>query len=135
MRLVVETNVLFSLFKNTPSFKQFIRENDLDLFSPDKLLNELDKHSDRICKVSGLSEKSYNSIRQLLPDIVSIMSVSPKQIKSVTPLISDPKDTPFLALAVSLGCSIWSNDKHFKEQAIVDVFTTSELIKELESSS
>ena len=38
-------------------------------------------------------------------------------------------DSPFLALALSLDCSVWSNDGHFKQQDIVEVYTTKELMK------
>jgi len=44
----------------------------------------------------------------------------------------DEKDTPFLALAMQLNCPIWSNDKHFKEQQVAEVYTTSEIIDLIE---
>lgn len=41
-------------------------------------------------------------------------------------MISDPKDVPFLALALSESAeAIWSDDKHFREQEEIPVFTTS----------
>ncbi|HEC92402.1 MAG TPA: hypothetical protein ENI51_05335 [Candidatus Atribacteria bacterium] len=40
----------------------------------------------------------------------------------------DEKDTPFLALALQLNCPIWSDDKHFKRQNIVKVYTTREIL-------
>ncbi len=39
----------------------------------------------------------------------------------------DITDSPFLALALTLDCSIWSNDGHFKHQDQVGVYTTKEL--------
>jgi len=41
----------------------------------------------------------------------------------------DEKDTPFLALAMQLSCPIWSNDNHFKEQQVIEVYTTSEIVE------
>jgi predicted nucleic acid-binding protein len=41
----------------------------------------------------------------------------------------DEKDTPFLALALQLNCSVWSNDKHFKQQSIAGAYTTEEVIE------
>ncbi len=43
----------------------------------------------------------------------------------------DIDDSLFLALAMSLNCPIWSNDKHFKRQSFVKAFTTQELISSL----
>ncbi len=42
----------------------------------------------------------------------------------------DPKDTPFLALALQLGCPLWSNDRHFRDLRHVSHYDT-ELIIEL----
>jgi predicted nucleic acid-binding protein len=47
----------------------------------------------------------------------------------------DEKDTPFLALAWQLSCPIWSNDKHFKEQTIAEVYTTKDVAELLRASS
>ncbi len=41
----------------------------------------------------------------------------------------DEKDSPFIALAITLNCAIWSNDKDFKKQKKVKVYSTSELAK------
>jgi len=41
----------------------------------------------------------------------------------------DLDDVPFLACAMVLNLEIWSDDKHFKQQDKIKVFTTSELIE------
>lgn len=41
----------------------------------------------------------------------------------------DEKDTPFLALALKLEYPIWSNDKHFKKQEKIQVYTTEDLLE------
>jgi len=42
----------------------------------------------------------------------------------------DPDDVLYLAVALSLGCAIWSNDKDLKEgQSRVVVVTTEDLTK------
>lgn len=41
----------------------------------------------------------------------------------------DEKDSPFLALALHLDSSIWSNDKHLKRQKLVQAYTTLELAR------
>ena len=41
----------------------------------------------------------------------------------------DPDDVEYLAVALSLGCAIWSKDSDLKEkQSRVNVFSTSDLI-------
>jgi predicted nucleic acid-binding protein len=43
----------------------------------------------------------------------------------------DIDDSPFLSLAMSLNCPIWSNDSHFKRQNIIEAITTRELMNTL----
>ena len=40
----------------------------------------------------------------------------------------DEKDTPFLALALQIGCLIWSNDHHLHQQSKITVYNTEELV-------
>ncbi len=47
----------------------------------------------------------------------------------------DEKDTPFLALALQLNCPVWSNDKHFKQQNIAEVYTTEKISELLKNTS
>jgi len=39
------------------------------------------------------------------------------------------KDIPYFALALFLKCGIWSNEKRFKRQSRIKVFSTSDLIE------
>jgi len=41
------------------------------------------------------------------------------------------KDNPYFALSLFLSCPIWSDEKSFKKQSKVKIFSTAELIKEL----
>jgi len=41
----------------------------------------------------------------------------------------DEKDAPFLALAMQLGCPIWSNDRHFQRQNKVRAYTTRDILE------
>lgn len=43
----------------------------------------------------------------------------------------DPKDTPFLALALQLGSPLWSNDKHFQDLPEVIAYSTGALIEHM----
>lgn len=47
----------------------------------------------------------------------------------------DPKDTPFLALALHLESPLWSDDTHLTRQTLVPCYTTSEILELLENSS
>jgi len=49
--------------------------------------------------------------------------------KEISP---DPDDVAYLALALHLGCPLWSNDKALKKQTKVKVYSTQELLQRLE---
>lgn len=44
----------------------------------------------------------------------------------------DPDDFMYFALALKLKCPIWSNDKELKKQNEIIIYSTEDLIKELE---
>jgi predicted nucleic acid-binding protein len=48
--------------------------------------------------------------------------------KKISP---DIDDIDFFALALKLGCGIWSNEERLKRQSAVKVLTTEELLKSL----
>ena len=48
------------------------------------------------------------------------------EAKEISP---DPDDVPYLALALKLGCAIWSNDKELKKQSVVKVYNTQEILQ------
>ena len=49
--------------------------------------------------------------------------------------IPDPDDIDFTALALKLDCPLWSNDKELKQQTVVKVFSTSDLISLLSETA
>lgn len=133
MRLVVDTNIAFSLLKKGSFTRKLSEKYSLELYSHQFILNELDKYSEILCSKLGVSEDKFARIKVILSQLVDLKNkISPQQLNRAKSLISDPKDSPYLALAIKLNSSIWSNDPHFKEQSIVRVFTTKELSKFLE---
>jgi len=128
MRLVVDANIAFSLFKKGSFTLNLTREHKLDLLSHPFILDELNEHSLEFCSKLKISHDKFPKIRSILSRIVDLShSISPQQKNRARSLISDPDDTPYLALAIKLAADIWSNDPHLKEQSVVKVFTTEEL--------
>ncbi len=128
MKFIVDANILFAL-SNPSSVANFLfSEFSLKLFSPDFALTEIEKYKDEI---SNKSKVDFNSaIKSLKEKVVFIdKSEYSELIGKFSSKISDPKDVVYLALASKLSLPIWSNDKHFKEQPLIPVFTTGELVE------
>ena len=49
-------------------------------------------------------------------------------MEEASKLAKHTKDMPYFALALSLNCAIWSDEKSFKQQSKVKVHSTSELV-------
>lgn len=140
MRLVVDSNVLFTFFWEDSVFRELSSEKDLMLFSPEYALEEINKHSLEISKKAGISTKEFKIIREQLALILGFVPLKEysSHLKKVKSLVKNlPKDTQnkllddidFFALALKLKCPIWSNDKALKKQKKIAVLTTEELCK------
>jgi predicted nucleic acid-binding protein len=136
MRLVIDTNIAFSLLKKGSFTRQLAKKHALELYSHHLILRELDKYSEILCSKLKVSKDKFDRIKVVLSRLVNLKKkVSLQQLNRARSLLSDPKDAPYLALAVKLGIDIWSNDPHLKEQSVVRVFRTDELSDFLEDSS
>jgi len=126
MKLVADANILFSLVKPSTSASELVKLHNIKLFSPSFAFGELAKYKSEVEKKSGLS---FNEIKESLKQHVSFIKESEfsllfKQFKNFI----DIKDVPYLALSSFLSIPVWSNDPHLKQQSLVRVFTTEELI-------
>jgi len=137
-RLVVNTNVLFSIFKEKSFTRalifKYLKDKKVELFSPELCLKELFEHEKEICEKAGISEEIFIKIlnRVILKNLVKFVPENEymeflEKAKNISP---DPKDIDVFALALKLNCPIWSNDKRLKKQNVIKVYSTEELIKE-----
>lgn len=84
-----------------------------------------------ILKKSNHSKEDFNHFLSILREEIEIIPQ-----KKIYPFIQkaekfslDPKDTIYLAYALTIEAKIWSNDKKLKEdQDEVEIITTEELI-------
>ncbi|MBU3941768.1 MAG: hypothetical protein KKF74_02545 [Nanoarchaeota archaeon] len=132
MKFVVDANVLFALSKPSSVANSLFSKFSLKLFAPDFALIELHKYKGELSDKSGVD---FNSVIKSIKEKVVFVDKSEYSglIKEFSSKISDPKDVVYLALASRLNLPIWSNDKHFKEQSLISVFTTEELLELLSS--
>jgi len=138
MRLVVDANVLFSFFKKDSFTRRFIFTHpEIELFTPVYVFEELEEHSEEIKSKARIDDRVYELSTKELLEFVAIVPLDDfkkfwREAKQISP---DPDDVEYLALALSLDCSIWSNDKALKEeQNRIVVVTTKELTTLLGSS-
>ena len=63
MKLVVDTNVLFSFFKKESETRRLILNFEiLELVTPSFCINELNEHKELICTKSRLSDSEFEEV-------------------------------------------------------------------------
>jgi len=138
MELVIDANILMSALIATKgrTYDLIFNEN-IKLFSVDKLLRELNKYKSEILKKSGLSKYEFNIFVSFISSKIEfILPVDIKRFDSDAEKISpDPNDKEYFALALKLNCPIWSNDKILKKQEKVRVYSTEDLIQLVSENS
>lgn len=134
MKLVVDTNILFSFFNRKSTARDISTRYDLLLYSPEFALIELEKYKDVIMKRFSLTEMQYYLIIKFLQTVVNFVGTDAyesffSRAKKGTP---DPDDIDFFALSFSLNCPLWSNDADLKKQSSLDVWSTKDLVEKLD---
>ncbi len=131
MKLVLDSNVIFSALIRKSTTRNIILSDVFDLHAPEYIFAEITKHKELLLRKSKITEGDFNALLLLLQKHVHFVSKEnyiEKMAKAEDILREiDITDSPFLALAMALNCSIWSNDGHFKQQDQVGVYTTKEL--------
>ena len=130
MKLVTDTNILFTFFwKNSYTRKLFINQ-DLELISPEFALEEIKKYSEEIIRRAKISKKEFQDIRKELALMVEFIPLKEysEYLKKASEISYDKDDVDFIALALKLKSPIWSNDKEFKKQNKIKVYSTLEVL-------
>jgi len=135
MKLVCDTNVVFSALIAGGKTRELILSDQTDLYAPEFFFTELDSHRREIEEKSRLSEKQLSLLLNVLFKDTEVMPRQEfeNQIQQANKLIgdTDPDDVPFLALALYLNADIWTDDTDFEQQDEVTVWKTHELVNHL----
>ena len=123
MKIVVDTNIVFSALLNANSEIHEILLAPFgvfDFFSPELMMGELEKYSAKLSHLSKLSSSQMHEAKSRLFQCVTLISedviseISWQRSFDLTKDV-DEKDTPFIALAIELGCPLWTGDKKLIE--------------------
>ena len=131
MELVVDANVLFAAFIKESHTRHLLLNSGCNLFIPDFFFEEFNKHQGALREKTGLSE---DQLRDLMSQILVFGNIRTVSVSEYSAFLEKAKmfsldiaDVPYFALALKLGCAIWSNDKKLQEQKVVKVQTTAGL--------
>ncbi len=131
MEIVLDNNSLFSIM-NPKSVSAYlfasIRSN---FIAPEFIKSEFNRYREECLVKSKLSEEQFEMRQEEVEESIEFLEESEYKsfLKKALVSISDEDDVPYLALALLKNSAIWSDDKDFKEQSLIKVFTTEELLK------
>jgi predicted nucleic acid-binding protein len=131
MKIIIDNNILFSLMNPCSISSYLLASSQLEIFAPEFINLELDKYKEECLAKSGLSEQEFEIRLSEIKDLIEFIELSKYEdflLRSINN-IEDPKDAPYLALALSLNIPIWSNDPHLIKQTLIEVLTTGKLVE------
>jgi len=133
MQLVIDANILFAaLIARKKSLDIILRPN-IEVAAPEFIKQEWKEHQEEIAKKAGLSYDEAMAFFIILTEKVRFYT--PEEIKQemeeIKDTIKDADDIEYLALALKLNCPLWSEDKDLKEQSVVKVINTKELLERI----
>ena len=139
MKLIVDSNVLFTFLWESSFFKKISVSQKLELISPEYALEEINRYSAQILEKTGISKEEFSKLKKELAIVVEFIPLEEyssflKEFrKLVEPQPQDRKkelleDADFFALSLKMKCSIWTNDKQFKKQMFFSILSTKDVI-------
>ena len=130
MDLVIDSNILFAALLKDSGTSDILFKHAL--YAPEFIFEEFKKYKNYLKGKTKRTEESFIELFNLFERNVILIpkeEINPfiKQAEKISP---DAKDVPYLALALKLRCSLWSNDGNLKEkQNKVQVYSTEELVR------
>lgn len=133
MELVLDANILIAAFLRSATTRELLLDERLTLWTPEHSITETERVLTSARFRKRLGKISITDVRQLLGQFTMRIRVAPTSeyrdsLPEAEPLAPHAEDAPYLALAIQLGLSLWSNDSGLKEQQHVRVYTTEELL-------
>lgn len=119
MRIVVDTNIVFSALLNTNSkIAQIILQpkTSLNFYTTEQLLFELKEHRDKIKNLTDYSDYELDRMIRLITHKIRFINVNliPAEIYNKSELLTheiDEDDCEFVALTEHIRGKLWSGDK------------------------
>lgn len=118
MRIIVDTNIVFSAILNSNSRIGKILLNSKEHFqfySCNYLRTEIQRHRSKLLKLTKLTESKLSELEGLVTHNITFIDerLLPRELLLKTEILLksiDPNDTPFVALTKHLEGRLWTGD-------------------------
>lgn len=146
MKIVIDSNILFSaLLKADAKLAELILNPSFTIqgFACYFLYIELFKHKEKIVRLSSLAEADLLDVLYRLIRKITFINetVIPDEIRLEAYHLTadiDPKDAPFVALAIYADAPLWTGDRRLMDglraKGFMNVLNTADLLARLKLS-
>jgi predicted nucleic acid-binding protein len=134
MILIVDANVIISALIRDSKTREILALSPFTLYSPDTLIESIDKYKQEFIDKSGLSEEDFGTLLNFILEKVTIVKQEGyksklEQTKEIMRNV-DIEDANYIALALSMeNDGIWSDDAHFGKQDKIKIWKTKDIVK------
>lgn len=136
MKIVLDSNVLFSaLIKDSTTRRLILEYDDFFLFSS-YIFEEMEEHKDELLEKSKMSKEDFDKLLEIL--LKKVLIVPEEVLKSykneAVEIVKDidKDDAVFIACALANPESvIWSDDKKLKKQSKIKILNSTEMMNYL----
>jgi len=141
MKIIVDTNIVFSAILNTQNkIGQLILNGSkyFEFYTVSQLKEEIAEHKNKILKATGYKEEQFVEIYDLIMRKIRFVDeilISDDDLIKAVDLVSDidEDDALFVALSIHLHSHLWTGDKPLlkglKEKGYVKVLNTDDLFE------
>ncbi len=139
MMLVVDANILLAAVIRDSLTRSLLLDGRLELYAPADLFDETVRHVTSDVEIIRKTKLSPAQLRSVLSAASSTIHFVPNEayannLQRALGLAAHPEDAPYLALAMSLNCPLWSNDADMRRQDKVSFLTTAQLVEQLNTA-
>jgi predicted nucleic acid-binding protein len=139
MRIIVDTNIVFSAILNSSSKIGKILLNSkghFHFYSCNYLRTELQRHRNKLLKLTKLTANELSELEELVTHNITFIDerLLPKDLLLKTESFLnkiDPNDTPFVTLTIHLEGRLWTGDMQLynglKSKRFKDIILTADL--------
>ena len=132
MEFAVDTNILLTFFWQDSFTKGILLDQDFEFFAPEYALEEINRNKKEVIRKTKISQGKFEELKTDLAICVEFIPLKEyAKFLEKAMVIPNKEDVDFIALALKFNLPLWSNDKGMKEQSLVKIYSTDELLRKI----